>query len=103
MRAPISLGIGPAEEFKIAVQLVGDMSFNGIFNATYRSIGLSSKIKMSILSTAQFLPESLLQKSQDELVYDNSFNGIFVWDCGTMAYTYYLTIDCRTAAALSVP
>ena len=31
VRAPISLGIGPAEEFKIAVQLVGDISFNGIF------------------------------------------------------------------------
>ena len=47
MRAPISLGIGPAEEFKIAVQLVGaeefkiavqlvgDYSFNGIIVWAY--------------------------------------------------------------------
>ena len=35
VRAPISLGIGPAEEFKIAVQLVRDMSVNGaIVNGT---------------------------------------------------------------------
>ena len=43
MRAPISLGIGPAEEFKVAVQLVRDMSVNrAICNQKYSP---SEKIK----------------------------------------------------------
>ena len=57
VRAPISLGIGPAEEFKMSVQLVGDISFNGMF----------------------------------------------VWDYGTMSYKYYLTIDSIADPAVSVP
>ena len=47
VRAPISLGIGPAEEFKIAVQLVRDhlvrgMSFNGIFVCDYGTMSYKS-------------------------------------------------------------
>ena len=34
---------------------------------------------------------------------NDSFNGIFVWDSGTMSYKYYLTIDWSTDTAVSVP
>ena len=45
VRAPISLGIGPAEEFKIAVQLVGDISVYGYISTKITYLQKITKMK----------------------------------------------------------
>ena len=85
MRAPISLGIGPAEEFKIAVQLVRGMSFDGAI-VTYRTTYCCPTKDLSILSTAQSETESPLQKIT-RLVFVTG---------RSMGFLYGIVVQCRT-------